>query len=65
MKEVLILYIIISYPIVIGYTIIAVNYEDIEWSNSKDKLLAVFGLLFSPILLLVLLGSLLYKKIKE
>lgn len=65
MKEGLILYIIISYPIVLGYTIASVNYEELRWSNLKDKLSAVFIVLFSPILLLVLLGSLLFKRIKE
>ena len=65
MKEVLILYIIISYPIVLGYTIASVNYEELKWSNAKDKLFVVFAVLFSPILLLALLGALLFKRIKE
>lgn len=65
MKEVLILYIIISYPIVLGYTIASVNYEELKWSNAKDKLFVVFVVLFSPIILLTLLGALLFKMIKE
>ena len=65
MKEVLILYIIISYPIVLGYTIASVNYEELKWSDVNDKLSAVFIVLFSPIILLVLLGSLLFKRVKE
>lgn len=65
MKEVLILYIIISYPIVLGYTIASVNYEELGWSNAKDKLSVVFIVLFSPVILLVLLGALLFKRIKE
>lgn len=65
MKNLIILYIVISYPIVLGYTIASVNYEELKWSNVNDKLLVVFIVLFSPIILLVLLGALLFKKIKE
>ena len=65
MKNFIILYIIISYPIVLGYTIASVNYEELRWSNVKDKLLVVFVVLFSPIILLTLLGALLFKRIKE
>ena len=65
MKNLIILYIVISYPIVLGYTIASVNYEELKWSNAKDKLLVVFVVLFSPILLLTLLGGLLFKMIKE
>ena len=65
MKNLIILYILISYPIVLGYTIASVNYEELKWSNVKDKLSVVFIVLFSPILLLVLLGALLFKRIKE
>ena len=65
MKNFIILYIIISYPIVLGYTIASVNYEELRWSNVKDKLLVVFVVLFSPIILLVLLGGLLFKMTKE
>lgn len=65
MKNLIILYIVISYPIVLGYTIASVNYEELKWSNLKDKLFMVFVVLFSPIILLVLLGALLFKKIKE
>ena len=65
MEYFIILYIIISYPIVLGYTIASVNYEELKWSNSKDKLFVVFTILFSPIILLSLLGALLFKKIKE
>lgn len=65
MKNLIILYIVISYPIVLGYTIASVNYEELKWSNLKDKLFTVFVVLFSPIILLVLLGALLFKKIKE
>ena len=65
MKNLIILYIVISYPIVLGYTIASVNYEELKWSNVNDKLSVVFIVLFSPIILLVMLGSLLFKKIKE
>lgn len=65
MKNLIILYIVISYPIVLGYTIASVNYEELKWSNVNDKLAGVFIVLFSPIILLVLLGALLFKKIKE
>ena len=65
MKNFIILYIVISYPIVLGYTIASVNYEELRWSNVKDKLLVVFVVLFSPIILLTLLGALLFKRIKE
>ena len=65
MKNLIILYILISYPIVLGYTIASVNYEELKWSNVNDKLSVVFIVLFSPILLLVLLGALLFKRIKE
>lgn len=65
MEYFIILYIIISYPIVLGYMIASVNYEELKWSNSKDKLFVMFAVLFSPILLLTLLGALLFKKIKE
>ena len=65
MKNLIILYILISYPIVLGYTIASVNYEELKWSNAKDKLFVVFVVLFSPIMLLTLLGALLFKRIKE
>lgn len=65
MKNLIILYIVISYPIVLGYTITSVNYEVLKWSNVNDKLSGVIIVLFSPIILLVLLGALLFKKIKE
>ena len=65
MKNLIILYIVISYPIVLGYTIASVNYEELKWSSVNDKLSVVFIVLFSPIILLVILGSLLFKKIKE
>ena len=65
MKNFIILYIIISYPIVLGYTIASVNYEELKWSNVNDKLSVVFIVLFSPIILLTLLGALLFKRIKE
>ena len=65
MKNLIILYIVISYPIVLGYTIASVNYEELKWSDVNDKLSAVFIVLFSPIILLVLLGSLLFKRVKE
>lgn len=65
MEYLIILYIVISYPIVLGYTIASVNYGELKWSNVNDKLLVVFIVLFSPILLLVLLGALLFKRIKE
>lgn len=65
MKDLIILYIAISYPIVLGYTIASVNNEELSWSNSKHKLFMVFVVLFSPIILLVLLGSLLFEMIKE
>lgn len=65
MKNLIILYIVISYPIVLGYTIASVNYEELKWSNVKDKLLVVFVVLFSPVILLVLLGELLFKMTKE
>ena len=65
MNEVLFIYIIISYPIVLGYTIASVNYEELGWSNAKDKLSVAFIVLFSPVILLVLLGALLFKRIKE
>lgn len=65
MKNLIILYIVISYPIVLGYTIASVNYEELKWSNVKDKLLVVFVVLFSPVILLVLLGGLLFKMTKE
>lgn len=65
MKNLIILYIVISYPIVLGYTIASVNYEELRWSNVKDKLLVVFVVLFSPVILLVLLGELLFKMTKE
>ena len=65
MKNLIILYIVISYPIVLGYTIASVNYEELKWSNVNDKLSVVFIVLFSPIILLTLLGALLFKRIKE
>ena len=65
MNNFIILYIIISYPIVLGYTIASVNYEELKWSNVNDKLSVVFIVLFSPIILLTLLGALLFKRIKE
>ena len=65
MKNFIILYIAISYPIVLGYTIASVNYEELKWSNVNDKLSVVFIVLFSPIILLTLLGALLFKRIKE
>ena len=65
MKNFIILYIVISYPIVLGYTIASVNYEELKWSNVNDKLSVVFIVLFSPIILLTLLGALLFKRIKE
>lgn len=65
MKNLIILYIVISYPIVLGYTIAYVNYEELKWSNVNDKLSVVFIVLFSPIILLTLLGALLFKRIKE
>ena len=65
MKNLIILYIVISYPIVLGYTIASVNYEELKWSNVNDKLSVVFIVLFSPIILLTLLVALLFKRIKE
>lgn len=65
MKNLIILYIVISYPIVLGYTIASVNYEELKWSNVNDKLSVVFIVLFSPVILLTLLGALLFKRIKE
>ena len=65
MKNLIILYIVISYPIILGYTIASVNYEELKWSNVNDKLSVVFIVLFSPIILLTLLGALLFKRIKE
>ena len=65
MKNLIILYIVISYPIALGYTIASVNYEELKWSNVNDKLSVVFIVLFSPIILLTLLGALLFKRIKE
>ena len=65
MKNLIILYIVISYPIVLGYTLASVYYEELKWSNVNDKLSVVFIVLFSPIILLTLLGALLFKRIKE
>lgn len=65
MKDLIILYVIISYPIVLGYTIASVNYGELIWSNVKEKLLVVFMVLYSPVLLPILLGGLLFKRIKE
>lgn len=65
MKDLIISYIVISYPIIIGYAIASVNYEEFKLSDVNDKVSLVFIVLFSPVLLLVILGSLLFKRIKE
>lgn len=65
MEDLIVLYIIISYPIVLGYTLVAVRDGVLDLHNINDRLIMVFFTLLSPLLFFVLLGSLLYKNIKE
>lgn len=65
MTNLIILYIIISYFIVLGYTMASIHCEGFNWYNKSDRVTLILIVLLSPFLLFILLGSLLYKKIKE
>lgn len=65
MTNLIILYIIISYFIVLGYAIASIHCEGFKWYNKSDRVILILIILLSPFLLFILLGSLLYKKIKE
>lgn len=65
MEDFLLLYTIMSYPMITGYVVTILAYEESIGVRRKSKTAYIIFVVLAPLTLLFVIGGLLFKKIKE